>query len=701
MSSATIVLKVFSGSQCIATHRVSRDLVKIGRLATSHVRLDDDSIARMHAVLEVSDGELRLVDLGSNTGTLVNGVPVDRSACVRAGDRIDVGPYTMLVDVEHPLTNAAALAPAVPGPASAVAAPALAQEVRAERPSTPPFTRIPEVEIDAAAPVAEVIGMWQGHVRDVQHVGQTQARRTDASAWIALGALLICGGAGIFAHEIGQDWSAYQETARTAAEAGRPQPAEPGWGLGGLGLGLALFGLAPFTYGVTRRNDQPLTRYVVGESTEASFPLAASTLAGASAFTLVRRGDDGIALRFTDAMEGEIVVDGNRIDLREASATGRARFDGDAYEVPLGAGAQARVAFGEHAFHVRAVPPGRVLAGRREADKPFWIANGGSLAAIGSFIILTQLVPNDAIDFGFDESSLDNRYVGYLHQPDIEPEVVTPEEDVGEASGGDPGKRAAGPEGKMGNPKSKAANKMYAMKGPKDAMPQIARHWDPDMQARSAGLLGMIQKDQGHFLASPDGAAFAVGNSDEDVWGNMTGTEVGDAYGVGGLGVVGTGRGGGCDGSNCGIIGLGYVGTIGNRGRNGGTGGYGHGLDDGGTTRFGKHEAKVPGVRIADVKVGPGIDKDIIRRVIRSHLMEVRGCYNQGLVRDPNLEGRIAVQFTIGPAGIVGAAAVAESSVKDPNVGNCVAKAVKRWKFPKPTVGGSTIVTYPFVLSRG
>src|SRR6187551_642477 len=157
MSSATIVLKVFSGAECIATHRVSRELVKIGRLATSHVRLEDDSIARMHAVLEVGDNELRLVDLGSNTGTLVNGVPVERSAAVRAGDRIDVGPYTMLVDVEH------ALAPAAPAVASEL--------VRAERPKPPPFVHMPEVEIDHAAPVAEVVGTWHGHVHDVQHVG--------------------------------------------------------------------------------------------------------------------------------------------------------------------------------------------------------------------------------------------------------------------------------------------------------------------------------------------------------------------------------------------------------------------------------------------------------------------------------------------------------------------------------------------------
>ncbi|MCX4239002.1 AgmX/PglI C-terminal domain-containing protein, partial [Paraliomyxa miuraensis] len=83
------------------------------------------------------------------------------------------------------------------------------------------------------------------------------------------------------------------------------------------------------------------------------------------------------------------------------------------------------------------------------------------------------------------------------------------------------------------------------------------------------------------------------------------------------------------------------------------------------------------------------------------HINEVRYCYNQGLARDPNLKGRVAIQFTIGPTGSVPVAVVADSSIKDSNVSNCVAKAVKRWKFPKPPGGGNAVVTYPFVLEPG
>jgi Ca-activated chloride channel family protein len=99
-------------------------------------------------------------------------------------------------------------------------------------------------------------------------------------------------------------------------------------------------------------------------------------------------------------------------------------------------------------------------------------------------------------------------------------------------------------EGKMGRPSPPSKSGLYAMKGPKDAIPQMARNFDPDMMARNAGILGMVQEESGHFLASPYGGSFAVGSDDEDVWGGLEGTEIGEAFGVGGLGLVGTGRGG-------------------------------------------------------------------------------------------------------------------------------------------------------------
>ena len=148
----------------------------------------------------------------------------------------------------------------------------------------------------------------------------------------------------------------------------------------------------------------------------------------------------------------------------------------------------------------------------------------------------------------------------------------------------------------------------------------------------------------------------------------------GDAYG--GLGLVGTGRGGGGTGS-----------------------GYGRGSGAG----FGGRGTRVPTVRQAKADIMGSLDKDLIRRVVRSHINEVRYCYNQVLARDPNAKGRVSIKFQIDTKGKVVAAIVNESTMKDSSAGTCIATAVLRWTFPAPPAGSTGLVTiiYPFVLEPG
>lgn len=222
-----------------------------------------------------------------------------------------------------------------------------------------------------------------------------------------------------------------------------------------------------------------------------------------------------------------------------------------------------------------------------------------------------------------------------------------PEEWEMDAEEGGTGQRHKGEEGKMGKPTSRTKSGLYAMKGPKDAV--------------------------------PDDAA---------VWGGLSGTEVGEAFGVGGLGLVGTGRGGG--GTGEGTIGLG-------KGGDGETGqGYGRGAGAG----FGGRGTAVPIVRQGKATISGALDRDIIRRIVRAHLNEVRYCYNQALARDPAAGGRVSINFTIDADGKVPASVVGETTLKDPAVGTCIAQAVRRWKFPRP-MGGSVEVSYPFVLESG
>ena len=92
------------------------------------------------------------------------------------------------------------------------------------------------------------------------------------------------------------------------------------------------------------------------------------------------------------------------------------------------------------------------------------------------------------------------------------------------------------------------------------------------------------------------------------------------------------------------------------------------------------------------------IDKEIIRRIIRRHPNEVKYCYETELFRSPALEGRLAVQFTIGNEGRVISSVLQSSTMDNVRVENCVVQAVRHWEFPRPAGGGIALVSYPFTF---
>ncbi len=81
----------------VRTEEFSEATIKIGRLPSSHLRLDDTSVARIHAVIERSSaGEAHLIDLGSSRGTWVGGQRVSKHL-LREGDEVMVGETTLKV----------------------------------------------------------------------------------------------------------------------------------------------------------------------------------------------------------------------------------------------------------------------------------------------------------------------------------------------------------------------------------------------------------------------------------------------------------------------------------------------------------------------------------------------------------------------------------------------------------------------------
>jgi pSer/pThr/pTyr-binding forkhead associated (FHA) protein len=131
-------LKVYKGDVLVATRDYERDMIKIGRLATAHLCLDDEKASRIHSVLNVEgDGKLSIVDMGSVEGTFLNGRRVNKGT-VQFGDEIRVGGTRIVVEQG---VAGAAQASASPAQASSIAAGPQPSPPR--RPQPLPFPRRP------------------------------------------------------------------------------------------------------------------------------------------------------------------------------------------------------------------------------------------------------------------------------------------------------------------------------------------------------------------------------------------------------------------------------------------------------------------------------------------------------------------------------------------------------------------------------
>lgn len=97
---------------------------------------------------------------------------------------------------------------------------------------------------------------------------------------------------------------------------------------------------------------------------------------------------------------------------------------------------------------------------------------------------------------------------------------------------------------------------------------------------------------------------------------------------------------------------------------------------------------------------GDGLSRAQVAKVINEHLSEIRACYKGAILRDPDVSGKIIVNFTIGASGKVTRSAIDSSSVGYPRLETCVVGRLKTWNFPKPRGGVNVGVVYPFIFRR-
>ena len=666
--SVPLTLKVFKGDAMVARRDYDRDIIKIGRLASAHLCLDDDKVSRIHSVIEVApDGKLSIIDMGSVEGTWVNGKRVNKGT-IAFGDEIRVG--NTLIRVEDGAgavaAAAAAAAPMTNGNGSPHAAPVLSAMPAAAAVAAPMAAPAPEpTPAPAAAPA-----LVAAPVVARAPVAPTPAPAAAPAVVPVSAPARTPSGLHPRAHPHHdvEDWPHLDSRLRPVRRKGA----------GALGLELR------FRWGDQILSEQLLPPTHKGEFTigtaEGVDLAVGDSKTGKPKFVLISAdGTGGFTLHVTGKMGGELERKGRIVTLMQAIESSMATNDGDSYGIALEPDDIALVDLGGVVVDLCFQPlPQKVAVPLTE--RLDWTALNIFLLVFFLAGVLFVAGINRAAsgDEFSDELSGNNAVLTKLlvKPPEMQKnpflEQLAKQKEKGEAPAA-----FKGDEGKMGK---KDAPNRNARAAPKAI--------DPNSKDQARLIAQRIFGGKGNQgIATLFGRA-GLGGSLQAAMGNMTGSTVGDAGGVLGMGLKGGGGGGGGTGNTIGI------GAVGTRGVAGGEGKYGTGIG------MGKKSSADISITQSDPEVQGSMDPELIRRVVRSHHDQLKYCYDNALTRNPKLTGKVSVKWIITEAGTVASSNVVSTSTNTPELDRCIAGRVLTWVFPKPKGGGVAVVTYPFVFKQ-
>ena len=92
-------LVVLTGAGQGTDYTIERSRMVLGRGPGVDISLEGETLSRQHASVEYADGGLRVRDLGSLNGVLLNGCAVDQAE-VAHGDRFQLGDLVLQLVVE-------------------------------------------------------------------------------------------------------------------------------------------------------------------------------------------------------------------------------------------------------------------------------------------------------------------------------------------------------------------------------------------------------------------------------------------------------------------------------------------------------------------------------------------------------------------------------------------------------------------------
>ncbi|MFO0554053.1 MAG: AgmX/PglI C-terminal domain-containing protein [Polyangiaceae bacterium] len=113
--------------------------------------------------------------------------------------------------------------------------------------------------------------------------------------------------------------------------------------------------------------------------------------------------------------------------------------------------------------------------------------------------------------------------------------------------------------------------------------------------------------------------------------------------------------------------------------------------------RSGGEPSRAPSVRMGAISVSGRLPPEVIQRIVRQNFGRFRTCYENGLRKNPDLEGKVTVNFKIERDGSTSNVA-AVGDLKDADVLDCLKKPFIALTFPQPE-GGVVKVSYPIMFA--
>ena len=103
----------------------------------------------------------------------------------------------------------------------------------------------------------------------------------------------------------------------------------------------------------------------------------------------------------------------------------------------------------------------------------------------------------------------------------------------------------------------------------------------------------------------------------------------------------------------------------------------------------------VANVDLGDADMSDVSDAGGVKSVVKSKFGQLKYCYEKSLKANPQLRGRVEVEFNVKNRRVTSASVFANTT-GDAEFANCIVGKIKRWKFPDSVEGQ---ILYPFIFS--